>query len=155
MLEVKHSSSLTFTSNPKQVFILYNSARIETLISTFNQKVKENYYAPLPPLCDIHFEFLSEPLEWILLKNMLFLPYVIEKSLGDIKNGQIAIHLLYKYLVDFTKSFSNFYSKKKILLENRQHLMPKVYAKIYLLQAIQTALNKILEIFDIEPVKFM
>lgn len=156
MIEVKHSSSVSPNSNPKQSFILYNSARIETLISMFNEKVDQNYYAPLPPLCDINFASFSEPLEWNMLKHLLVLPDVIEKSLGDIKSGNFALHLLYKYIVDLTKIFSVFYSKIKILLPTvSRHLMNEVYAKVYLLKAIQKTLNKVLKILDIEPVKFM
>lgn len=155
MIEVKHSSVLRLTSNPKQAFILYNSARIETLISTFDEMVQTNYYPALPQLNDVNLELLSEPLEWEILKHLLSFPDVIEKSLGDIVNGKIALHNLYKYLVGFVNSFSVYYSKKKILLENRPHLVPLVHAKIHLLKAIRKILNMTLDLFDIEPVKFM
>lgn len=155
MIEVKHSSALKLTSNPRQAFILYNSARVETLISTFAKMVQTNYYPALPHLNDVNFELLSEPLEWELLKHLLAFPDVIEKSLGDIVNGQIALHIIYKYIIGFVNTFSVYYSKKKILLENRPHLVPLVHARIHLLKAIQKVLNMSLNLFDIAPVKFM
>lgn len=155
MIEVKHSSALKLNSNPKQAFILYNSARIETLISTFEDMVKQNYYPALPNLNDVNLELLAEPLEWELLKHLQAFTDVIEKSLSDITSGQIALHVIYKYLTGIANSFSVYYSKKKILLENRPHLVKIVHAKIYLLKSLQKTLNITLNLFDIEPVKFM
>lgn len=152
MIEVKHSSVLRLTSNPKQAFILYNSARIETLISTFQERVIENYY---PALSEVNLELLTEPLEWELLKHLLTFPDVIDKCLENLVNGQIALHCLYKYLIGIVNTFSVYYSKKKILLENRPHLVPLVLAKIHLLKAIQKILNLTFDLLEIEPVKFM
>lgn len=39
-------------------FILYNSARIETILRKFNEKVECNYYKPLPDLTDIDISLL-------------------------------------------------------------------------------------------------
>lgn len=155
MVEVKHSHALKLTFNPKHAFILYNSARLENLLNSFNEKVLENYYPELVPSSQIDLSLLTEKREEELLKHLLLLPDIIEKSLSEITNGQIALHALYKYLVAFVNTFSAYYSRKKILIENRPHLIPTLHAKIYLLKAIQRALNLVLEIFDIEPVLFM
>jgi arginyl-tRNA synthetase len=151
MMEVKHSNVLRLTPNVRQSFILYNSARLENLLASFHEK----NYPLLPPLEDVNLDLLTQEGEWELLKYMLTLPDVLDKSIGDIKRGQIAIHTLYKYLSGFVTSFSNYYSKKKILVENRSHLIPVIHAKIHFLLAIQKCLNLVLDIFDIEPVSFM
>lgn len=151
MIEVKHSHVLRLTPNIRQAFILYNSARLENLLATFNQKD----YPPLPSLQEINLELLTDEAEWELLKYMLSLPDVLEKSLGDVLNGQIALHTLAKYLEAFVNKFSIYYSKKKILVENRPHLIPLIHAKIHFLLAVQKCLNLVLNIFDIEPVLFM
>lgn len=153
MVEVKHSHALKLTTNQKHSFILYNSARLENLLNTFNDKVRENYYPELSS--EINLNLLTEKSEWELLKHLLILPDIIEKSLSEMTNGQIALHAVYKYLVAFVNTFSAYYSRKKILIENRPHLIATIHAKIYLLKAIQRALNLVLEIFDIEPVLFM
>ena len=155
MVEVKHCHALKLTTNQKHSFILYNSARLENLLNTFNDKVRENYYPELVPPTEINLGLLTEKSEWELLKHLLILPDIIEKSLSEMTNGQIALHALYKYLVAFVNTFSAYYSRKKILIENRPHLIATIHAKIYLLKAIQRALNLVLEIFDIEPVLFM
>lgn len=155
MVEVKHTNTLKLTSNPKQAFILYNSARLENLLNTFNEKVQQNYYPELPPFSQINLGLLTEDKEWELTKHLLLLPEILEKSIADITSGQIALHALYKYLIAFVNTFSVYYSRKKILIENRPHLIPIIHAKIYLLKAIQKVFNIVLEIFDIEPVLFM
>lgn len=155
MIEVKHSNPLTLTFDVKQAFILYNSARIETLLKSFNEKVASGYYQPLPELDDIDMNLLTDNEEWIMLKQLMIFPDVIKSSIGDLKNGKIGLHLLYKYLQNLAIAFSNYYSKKKVLTENRPQLMPILHAKIHLLKAIQAIFNKTLNIFDIEPVSFM
>lgn len=151
MVEVKHSNVLRLSPNVKQAFILYNSARLETLLTTYHEKD----YPPLPSLHEVNLDLLMEEGEWELLKYILSLPDILDKALGDILNGQVSVHTLYKYLTGFVTSFSNYYSKKKILVENRPHLVPMIHAKIHLLLAIQKCLNLILDVFEIEAVKFM
>ena len=82
MVEVKHSSVLKLFQNPKQAFILYNSARIETLLTSFQRMVNENYY---PELGEVNLELLTELVEWELIKYMMALPDVIEKSLRELE----------------------------------------------------------------------
>lgn len=54
LLEVKHSSPVGLStivghsSSKGAAFILYNSARLETLFRTYNQKVESGYYEKLP-----------------------------------------------------------------------------------------------------------
>jgi hypothetical protein len=69
MMEVKHSNVLRLTPNVKQAFILYNSARLETLIATFHEKG----YPPLPSLHEVNLDLLTEE-GWELVKCMLSLP---------------------------------------------------------------------------------
>ncbi|XP_070499270.1 uncharacterized protein [Chironomus tepperi] len=155
MIEVKHSNPVTLTFDIKQAFILYNSARIETLLKSFDEKVASGYYQPLPELDNIDMNLLTDNEEWNLLKQLMLFPEVIKNSIVDLKNGKIGLHLLYKYLQNLAIAFSNYYSKKKVLTENRPQLMPILHAKIHLLKAIRAIFNKTLSIFDIEPVSFM
>jgi arginyl-tRNA synthetase len=155
MIEVKHSNPLTLSFDVKQAFILYNSARMETLLKCFEEKVASGYYQALPELDDIDMNLLTDNEEWALLKQLMLFPEVIKNSIGDLMNGKIGFHLLYKYLQNLAIAFSNYYSKKKVLTENRPQLMPILHAKIHLLKAIQAIFNKTLNIFDIEPVSFM
>lgn len=59
MLEVKQSSTLSLHADPQQAFILYNSARMETLMAKFEKKVAEGYYEKLPELSAIDTSLLQ------------------------------------------------------------------------------------------------
>lgn len=58
LLEVKHSSPVGLStivghsSSKGAAFILYNSARLETLFRTYNQKVESGYYQKLKEFFD-------------------------------------------------------------------------------------------------------
>ncbi|CRK98113.1 CLUMA_CG011481, isoform A [Clunio marinus] len=84
ILEVKHSSALILTSNSKQEFILYNSARLERIMESFNKKVDEKYYEKLPHLNNIDLSVLNEEEEWKLIKIMLLFPDTINRSINDL-----------------------------------------------------------------------
>lgn len=155
MIEVKHTNALTIMNDPKQAFILYNSARIETLFKTFNEKVLSGYYPELPKLEDIDINLLTNDEEWRLLKQLMLFPETVQSSLGDFKTGKINTHLLYKYLQTIATEFSNYYSKKRILTENRPQLIPVIHAKIHLLKAVQRVFKLALKNVDIQPVSFM
>lgn len=45
-------------------------------------------------------------------------PNVLERSLANVENGRIAIHLLCTYLSSFTALFSVYYHRVKILTVN-------------------------------------
>lgn len=72
LLEVKPSSSVMLTDNPNHAFILYNSARLETLLRKFQAKVQAGYYVPVPDISEIQFSLLKEEEEWQLFKVSLF-----------------------------------------------------------------------------------
>lgn len=48
------------------VFILYNIARLETILSTFDERVKKGYYRELPKLDEVNFDLLKEEVEFIV-----------------------------------------------------------------------------------------
>lgn len=65
LLEVKHSSPVQIVRNAKgstrgASFILYNSARLETLLRTFESRSREGFYVPLPELQSISWDLLNK-----------------------------------------------------------------------------------------------
>lgn len=65
LLEVKHTSPVQIIRNGQgstkgASFILYNSARLETLLRTFQERIDEGEYEPLPPIENIQWELLNE-----------------------------------------------------------------------------------------------
>lgn len=72
LLEVKHSSPVILSSligssgtSKGASFILYNSARLETIFNKFNKKVTEGYYPELPPFDQINLSLLKEEVHYI------------------------------------------------------------------------------------------
>uniref|UniRef100_A0A1I8MTC6 Uncharacterized protein n=1 Tax=Musca domestica TaxID=7370 RepID=A0A1I8MTC6_MUSDO len=65
LLEVKHTSPVQIIRNGQgstkgASFILYNSARLETLLRTFEQRIEQGLYEPMPEISDIDWNLLNE-----------------------------------------------------------------------------------------------
>lgn len=162
LMEVRFSSPVQIIRSGKgstkgAAFILYNSARLESLLRRFDEKVENGDYEGLPPLDSINFTLLDEEEEWQLVFCYIFsFPNLIESCLEQIQKGICAVHTIVRFLGDFAALFSVYYRRIRILTqETRQHLMPYVYARIYLVKAVREILNKALALLDIEPVHFM
>lgn len=152
LLEVKQSSSVTLSPDPKKAFILYNSARMETLLEKFTKKVEEGYY---PEVSDIDTNLLKEDEEWQLLKLLLLFPDIVDRSINELAQGKVSLHLINKYLCDLVSTFSIYYRRVRLLTENRAQLMPVLHTKIHFLRAVQKILNETLAIFCIQPIASM
>ena len=155
LLEVKQSSPMTLNPDPKQAFILYNSARLETLLKNFDLKVSEGYYQETPELDDIDTSLLKEEEEWNLLKLLLTFPEVIDLAIDDLSSGKVSLHLIHKFISALGNSFSIYYRRTRLLTENRSQLMPTMHAKIHFLRAVRRIFNEALGTFCIQPVAFM
>lgn len=155
LMEVKPQASVTLTSDPRMAFILYNSARMETLMEKFDKKVEEGYYEPLPDVRSIDTSLLKEDEEWDLLKLLLAFPDSIDRAISDLPQGKVSLHLIHKFLSALVNTFSIYYRRVRLLTENRSQLMPVLHAKIHFLRAVRRIFNETLAIFSIEPVAFM
>ncbi|XP_028899496.2 uncharacterized protein LOC105217675 [Zeugodacus cucurbitae] len=162
LMEVRFSSPVQIIRSGKgstkgAAFILYNSARLESLLRRFDEKVENGDYEGLPPIESIDFTLLDEEEEWQLVFCYIFaFPNLIENCLEQVQKGICAVHTIVRFLGDFAALFSVYYRRIRILTqETRQHLMPYVYARIYLVKAVREILNKALALLDIEPVHFM
>lgn len=67
LLKIKHFNAIDFekvmtvTSTVKgAAFILYNVARLQTLLASFDHQVSSGFYAPLPHIDDVDFGLLKE-----------------------------------------------------------------------------------------------
>ncbi|CAO1390854.1 unnamed protein product [Diamesa hyperborea] len=155
LLEVKFTSPICGDNFSSKPFLLYNSARLETLLHNFEEQSQEGYYPPLPPFDEIDMELLKEEDEWRIFRYLIVFPELIEKCVCDIQLGKVPIHLICKYVSDLVALFSVYYRRVRLLTENRSHLMPVLFAKIYLMKAVQKILNRTLALLDIDPVQFM
>ncbi|EDW65380.1 DALR anticodon-binding domain-containing protein 3 [Drosophila virilis] len=161
LFEVRHGSGATVVRNglgssKGANYILYNSARLETLLRTFAAQVDAGVYEPLPPLEKIDLSVLEDELDWQLIYGyLLTFPELVESTLVQLDQGLCAVHLLVRYIVDLASLFSRYYRNKQILVQQRSNLMPVLYARIYLVKAVREVLNAALALLGIQPVDYM
>ncbi|XP_017784536.1 PREDICTED: DALR anticodon-binding domain-containing protein 3 isoform X2 [Nicrophorus vespilloides] len=137
-------------------FILYNCARLSTLLKEFEKRVSENVYPPLIDIDEINFSLLEQPEEWELLYvYILQFPVLLKNCIKDIDTCKINVHYLVAHLGSMTSVFSGYYRRIKILIEPRDYLFNVLHARIYLLKALEQVFHNGLKLLDIEPVKQM
>ncbi|GAB0091389.1 uncharacterized protein DMENIID0001_062280 [Sergentomyia squamirostris] len=154
LMEAKHSSPVACGESASRsgAFILYNSARMETLLETFQRR---NFPETLE-LSEVDFSLLAEPEEWILLINFIASEeWIVEKSLGELEKERISPHLIVSELHSLVNVFSAYYRRVQILTDNRHQLLPTVHARILLLRALRKVFNRILQLLEIDPVAKM
>lgn len=105
------SNQATATSSKGASFILYNSARIETLFRVFEERLQCGYYPPVPEVID--WSLLCEENEWKLFYNFL-VEYedVLQRT---VCGKEIQIHNLCSFLYKLVGQFSVYYRRTKIL----------------------------------------
>ncbi|CAF4849828.1 unnamed protein product [Pieris macdunnoughi] len=163
LLQIRPSSSIKIQfdassgSSKGVAFILYNCARLETIIRTFNEKVNEGSYPLLPDLDEIQISLLTHEDEWCLVFNyILGLPALL-KICVEVSNERCEFrpHLICAYLSSMVKVFSQYYRKVRILTEPRKHLLPVMFARIYMLKSLNDTLKTCLRILNIKSVSQM
>ncbi|XP_055713450.1 DALR anticodon-binding domain-containing protein 3 [Phlebotomus papatasi] len=154
LVEAKPTSPVAFggSSSRSGSFILYNSARMETLLEAFRTR----NFPETPDFSEIDFSLLSEPEEWIILLNFVASEqWMIEKSLCELPLGRISPHLVCSFLQSLVTIFSTYYRRVQILTDNRQHLLQVLHCRIVLLRALRKVFNRTLALLDIAPVAKM
>jgi len=131
------------------VFVLYNSARISQIISSFKHNVQEGLYPPLPQQVD--WTLLSEEEEWEIFFAYI-LPYkdVLEEAAVDFKLHRIPLHL-----IGLSNCLSRYYSRVKILRDPLPKLIPVIHARIQFLKEIKKIILSSLNIMGLENLKKM
>lgn len=162
LMEVKHTSPVGLvtidgqSSSKGAAFILYNSARMETLFRTFHERVATRTYPELPNINEIDFDLLKEEEEWLLLLNFVIdFPNLIKNSIENIATGKVYLHNICNFLTHLASAFSVYYRRVRILTENREKLLPTMQARLTLIKCLRLVLNKTLKLLDIDPVMQM
>lgn len=85
LLKIKHFNVIDFeklmtatTTIKGAAFILYNVARLQTLLATFDQQVAKGFYDPLPSFDQIDFALLKTEVCFLFI--VLFLKYLSNLS---------------------------------------------------------------------------
>ncbi|XP_031627651.1 DALR anticodon-binding domain-containing protein 3 [Contarinia nasturtii] len=162
-LKIKHFNTINFEKSmttPSTIkgaaFILYNVARLQTLLASFDHQVARGFYDPLPKFDQIDFGLLKEEEEWqMFFVYIVGYPNLLERCISGIGTGNIAIHLLCTFLSNLSALFSVYYHRVKILTDNLPQLVPVLYARIYLLKALRSIFLKALAILEIESLDQM
>ena len=147
LLSVKSSSQLILKheKNRNYLFVQYNIARIESILSQYFKQV------PRIDFAEIDLSSLTSDHEWSLILNYI-LPFFKFKQ-GHLEDDIIALtpDKLIQFTVNLAKDVGSYYSKTRILKDNWQ-TCPVIMAKIYLLQSIQRILVDIMKAIGVEAV---
>lgn len=147
--------SIDKASLPTDVtFILYNFSRLSMLLKSFEAKVEEGYYPPVPPIMDVQFSSLVEDAEWELFVDHLWIVFdIITKPFITVDNNSVkmSFHNVIDYLQQLCRSVSTLYSRHHIMGENLPHLISTLHARIYLMKAARNVMEQIFNVLDIVP----
>ncbi|XP_047990162.1 DALR anticodon-binding domain-containing protein 3 [Leguminivora glycinivorella] len=164
LLQTKPSSAVKINfdcsstgSSKGAAFILYNCARLETIVRTFNEKVDDGTYPPLPDFEHTDFDLLTQEDEWSIIFNFIMgFPSLINNSM-DIREAtcEFRPHQICGFLCSMVRVFSQYYRRVRILTEPRKHLLPVLYARIHMLKILNETLKICLKILNIKSVTQM
>ncbi|XP_050071096.1 DALR anticodon-binding domain-containing protein 3 [Anopheles maculipalpis] len=137
-------------------FILYNYARLATILRKHAKLVQNGQALDIPPVYEIDFSLLTEPEEWQLLyAYLLRFPDTVRLTTGYGKSPQIAPYHMLNFTLCMIKCLSKYYRRVRILTDARPKLQPIMSARLCLISAVFDMLKVILDIFDMEPVEEM
>ncbi|KAG6447888.1 hypothetical protein O3G_MSEX005210 [Manduca sexta] len=144
-------------SSKGAAFILYNCARLETIIRTYNERVDEGVYPPLPDLDGCDLTLLTQEDEWNLIFNYILGTPSLLASCLDIKGNDCEFrpHQICGYLCAMVRVFSQYYRRIRILTEPRKHLLPVIFARMHMLRMLNDTLKTCLRILNIKSVSQM
>ncbi|XP_072932485.1 DALR anticodon-binding domain-containing protein 3-like isoform X1 [Epargyreus clarus] len=160
LLRTKPSSpvNIEFTplksANKEATFILYNGARLQKLLSYYNLSPT---FPPLPDFEDADFTLLTHEDEWNLVFNFILgLPWVLNTVVQiDDKTCVFRPHSICIFVSAMVKAFSKYYRNVKILTAPRPHLLPVLFARIYMLKILNDCLKFCLKLLNIKTVREM
>ncbi|KAK7462600.1 hypothetical protein BaRGS_00038353 [Batillaria attramentaria] len=138
-------------------FVMYNCARLATLISTFEDGVRQALYPELPDPRELDFTLLREEEEWMLA--FLYLntfPKLVREAFGTWqKDDRIAAdfhtHKVAHFLLNFAKVLSSYYSRYHVLGGSEPHLLPLMFARLSLMKAAHQVLCNGLRLLGLQP----
>ncbi|XP_023725854.1 DALR anticodon-binding domain-containing protein 3 [Cryptotermes secundus] len=153
---VKEGNGIQESSNKGAVFILYNCARLATILRQFEEKVQLGYYPQLIPYEEVDFLLLSKDEEWdLMFSYLLSYPSMLQSSVQNVEHGKVAPHLVCSFVMAMCSCFSVYYRRVRILTESRNQLLPVMFARLYLLRSVQQVLHNALSLLGIRPVVHM
>ncbi|XP_070193746.1 DALR anticodon-binding domain-containing protein 3-like [Littorina saxatilis] len=138
-------------------FVLYNCARLATLLQSFEQQVEQGVYPDLPDPSEIDFGLLREEEEWTLaLLYVHGFPRLVQDTLTSWQQTQgitaeVQTHKVAHFLLNFAKILSSYYSRYHVLGGREAHLLPLMYARLSLVKAAHRVLCNGLRLLGLQP----
>ncbi|XP_024081198.1 DALR anticodon-binding domain-containing protein 3 isoform X2 [Cimex lectularius] len=156
ILNLQEAKNSETSSCKGALFVMYNFVRLSTLVSKYQDLVKSSVYPTLPELDNTDLSLLTQNEEWkIMLDFILYWPVVVKEVVEGLEIGKPKIHLLFKYLTDFSTTFSLYYHRIKILTEPRPHLIPVLHARVHLMLGLLQVVKNAFNVICLQPLNHM
>ena len=141
-------------------FVMYNCARLAKLFENFKESVGKGLYPALPLVTEVDFSLLRDQSEWDLVLNFVIaFPSVIAEAVPTVTWDRQALSIQTNkvscFLFNLCHKLSSYYSRVHILGESRQHLFPVMFARLYLMKALQQILWNCLKLLNIKALTQM
>ncbi|XP_069822879.1 DALR anticodon-binding domain-containing protein 3 [Dendropsophus ebraccatus] len=150
-------ANITTKGTKSGAFVMYNCARLATMLDSYNSAVCQGSYPEFPPSDNLNYSSLREEGEWLLLFNYIMMfPEVLRQSAQmSMTSPGIRVtantEAVCKFLVNLSMDFSCYYNRVHILGEPLPHLFSQMFARLQLMKAIQSVLHSALKTLHILP----
>ncbi|XP_076363923.1 DALR anticodon-binding domain-containing protein 3-like isoform X5 [Tachypleus tridentatus] len=141
-------------------FVQYNCARLAMLFQHHQKAVNSGHYPPLISVESVDFRLLKLEEEWNLFYNyILSYPDLVSDVLENLDpcnvKVNIPLHRICQMLLHLSRDFSTYYSKVRILVEPRPHLLDTMAARLWLLKGLYHVIQNSLSILGLKPLHQM
>ncbi|KAH7956999.1 hypothetical protein HPB52_014162 [Rhipicephalus sanguineus] len=140
-------------------FSQYTLARIAAILDKYESSVKAGTYPALCLLEDVDFDLLCEEPEWLLWHRLLLCWQVLREPMPQTLPGSVKVevnaHTLFRALEALCTEFSAYYSKVRVLVHPEPHLNATVFARIWLIKAVQRMVLCVLNRFGLKGLNRM
>ncbi|XP_065846681.1 DALR anticodon-binding domain-containing protein 3-like isoform X2 [Oscarella lobularis] len=143
-------------------FIVYNYARLCTLLENFSTAVKKEIYEPLGEVSQADFTLLLDDGEWDILFRGLCQYHLavkdVEKNLeknlvSQATSLSLQLNKVSLYAFAMVQKFSSYYGRVRILSADKPHLRPLMHARLHLIISVRMILEHFLRLLNIRPLE--
>ena len=142
---LKSDLSLDASRHREALFVQYNAARLNTLITTFDDRKPTSNV-------ELNYDLLASDIEW----NVLFKHFLNFDRLAHELVDELSTHKLVNHLGLMARDISCYYSKVRVLIDERTPESDQLIAtRMVLLRAVRQLLCDSLLLFGVQPVTRM
>ncbi|XP_076043138.1 uncharacterized protein LOC143026504 [Oratosquilla oratoria] len=165
---VKLSTTQDSYDSRESSFVMYNYARICAILERYTESTNQKLIPILPPIDEVNFINLKHEEEWKLVWVYLhqwpeivatIVDGIFRCPVGDRKAmHRVGSARVVKFLHGLAHCFSVYYNRIHILPSNVdqcKHLLPQLWARLYLLKGIKIIMESAFRTLDIVPPCYM